>query len=297
MMGRKSPPGWQADLSLAVVALVWGATFVVVKRALTDVSAVYFLFLRFSLATVCMALIFWKPLLRSDGPGLRRGLWGGALAGIFLWLGYMLQTFGLKYTSAGNSGFLTGLYVVLVPLVSASFYRRWPQIREMAGIAIATAGMVVMMLPGIDRHFHVNRGDLLTIGCAVAFAFQLLLLGHYSQRELFQAVAIGQIACSALLSGGSLIVEPPHAIWSEYAIFAVVLTAVFATALAFALQTWAQKYTSATRTALILALEPVFALVTAVSAGREPLTAAAVIGGALILAGIFAVELKPGAKL
>ena len=113
----------------------------------------------------------------------------------------MLQTFGLKYTSAGNSGFLTGLYIVLVPLISASLYRRWPQTRELAGIAIATAGMVVMTLPGIDRHLHINRGDLLTIGCAVAFAFQLLLLGFYSQRELFQAVALGQIACAVCSQG------------------------------------------------------------------------------------------------
>ncbi len=293
----KAPPRWQADLSLALVALVWGATFVVVKRALADISAVYFLFLRFSLATACLLLIFLRPLLESNRRALRRGLWGGALTGLFLWLGYMLQTFGLKYTGAGNSGFLTGLYIVLVPLISASLYRRWPQIRELVGIAIATAGMVVMTLPGIDRHFHMNRGDLLTIGCAVAFAFQLLLLGFFSQRELFQAVALGQIACAALLSGFSLIVEPPRAFWSGYAIFAIVLTALFATALAFALQTWAQKYTTATRTALIFALEPVFALITAVSAGREPLTAAAVAGGALILVGILAVELKPGAKL
>jgi drug/metabolite transporter (DMT)-like permease len=297
MTVRKAPPRWQADLSLAIVALIWGATFIVVKRTLADISAVYFLVLRFSIATVCMLLIFWKPLLQSDRRTIFRGLWGGTLAGIFLWLGYMLQTFGLKYTSAGNSGFLTGLYIVLVPLISASLYRRWPQPRELAGIAIATAGMAVMTLPGIDRHFHINRGDLLTLGCALAFAFQLLLLGYYSQRELFQAVALGQIACAALLSGCLLIAEPPRAVWSGYAIFAIVLTAVFATALAFAMQTWAQKYTSATRTALIFALEPVFALITAASAGREPLTTSAVAGGALILTGILAVELKPGAKL
>jgi len=297
MRVRRAPPRWQADLSLAIVALIWGATFVVVKRALADFSAVYFLVLRFSIASLCMLLIFWKPLFESERRAVRRGLWGGALAGLFLWLGYMLQTFGLKYTSAANSGFLTGLYIVLVPLISASLYRRWPQLRELAGIAIASAGMVVMTLPDIDRHFHINRGDLLTIGCAIAFAFQLLLLGFYSQRELFQAVALGQIACAALLSGCALFAEPPRAVWSGYAIFAIVLTAVFATALAFALQTWAQKYTTATRTALIFALEPVFALVTAISAGSEPLTAAAVAGGALILTGILMVELKPGAQL
>ncbi len=212
---------------------------------------------------------------------------------MFLWLGYVLQTFGLKYTTAGNSGFLTGLYIVLVPLISACVYKRWPQVPELVGIAIATAGMVLLTLPSLDRNLHMNRGDLLTVGCAVAFAFHLLVLGYYSQRERFEAVALGQIACAAVLSALTLEIEPPRAVWSGAVIFAVVLTSLFATALAFALQTWGQQYTTPTRTALIFALEPVFALVTAVLAGGEALTLAAVCGGGLILAGIMTVELKP----
>jgi drug/metabolite transporter (DMT)-like permease len=199
----------------------------------------------------------------------------------------------LKYTGAGKSGFLTGLYIVLVPLISAAIFRRRPQAWEVVGIAAATFGMVLLTLPSIDGKFHVNRGDLLTLGCAVAFAFHLLLVGHYSQRERFEAVALGQIVCAALLSTISLAVEPPKAAWSVMVVFAIVLTAVFATALAFALQTWGQQYTSATRTALIFALEPVIALATAVLIGGERLTLAAVLGSGLILAGILAVELKP----
>ncbi len=297
MIARKiAPPRWQADLALAIVALVWGTTFVVVKNALTEISTLYFLTLRFALASLCMLLMF-LPAFRRSAPGaIWRGLRGGATAGIFLWLGYVLQSLGLKYTSAGNSGFLTGLYIVLVPLISAAVYRRWPQARELIGIAVASAGMAVLTLPSLDGRFHMNNGDLLTVGCAVAFAFHLLILGYYSQRERFEAVALGQIACAALLSTISLAVEPPKAVWSTAVILAIVLTAVFATALAFALQTWGQQYTTATRTALIFALEPVFALVTAVVAGGEALTAAAVSGGALILAGILTVELKPAAK-
>jgi drug/metabolite transporter (DMT)-like permease len=289
----KRPARWQADLSLAIVALIWGVTFVSVKRALTEISTMYFLAVRFGFASFCMLLMF-APRFRGTGSGpFWRGLRGGAVAGVFLWLGYVLQSFGLKYTSAGNSGFLTGLYIVLVPLISACVYRRWPQMPEVVGIAVASAGMVLLTIPSLDRSLHMNRGDLLTVGCAVAFAFQLLVLGYYSQRERFEAVALGQIACAAVLSTVSLAIEPPRAVWSSSVIFALVLTSLFATALAFALQTWAQQYTTATRTALIFALEPVFALMTAVLAGGEKLTLAAVCGGGLILAGIVAVEMKP----
>jgi drug/metabolite transporter (DMT)-like permease len=289
----KPPARWQADLTLASVALIWGVTFVTVKRALNEISTMYFLAVRFGLAGFFMLLFFG---LRFRGVGLAavwRGLRGGAAAGVFLWLGYVLQTFGLKYTSAGNSGFLTGLYIVLVPLISASVYRRWPQIPELIGVAVASAGMALLTIPSLDRNLHMNGGDLLTVGCAVAFAFHLLVLGYYSQRERFEAVALGQIVCAAVLSTLSFAIEPPKAVWSNSVIFAVILTSLFATALAFALQTWGQQYTTPTRTALIFALEPVFALITAVMAGGERLTLAAVFGGSLILAGIVAVELKP----
>lgn len=295
-IGKKAPARWQADLTLAIIALIWGATFVVVKRALTEISTMYFLALRFGLASLCIWLIFVPAYRRAGSRAVWRGLQGGAAAGVFLWLGYVLQSFGLKYTSAGNSGFLTGLYIVLVPLISAGVYRTWPHAIELIGIAIATIGMVLLTIPSLDRNLHLNRGDLLTIGCAVAFAFQVLVLGYYSQRERFEAVALGQISCAAILSLLSLGIEPPRAVWSGGLIFAVVLTSFFATALAFVLQTWAQQYTTATRTALIFALEPVFALITAILAGGEKLTLAAVCGGGLILAGIVAVELKPARR-
>lgn len=285
---------WKADLVLALVALVWGTTFVLVKQALADVSTMYFLTLRFALASLCLLAIFARPFSREKRPVVIRGLAGGAAAGVFLWLGYVLQTFGLKYTSAGNSGFLTGAYIVFVPLLSALFYRRLPQRREILGIAVATAGILTLALPSLHSSLRMNKGDVLTIGCAVAFAIHLLLLAYYSQREFFQAVALGQIACTALLSAIFLSVEPPRIAWSPSVVCAVLITAVFATALAFTLQTWGQKYTTPTRTALIFALEPVFALATAVLVGQEGLSAASLSGGALILAGILAVELKGG---
>lgn len=286
---------WQADAALALVAVIWGSTFVVVKQALADVSTLYFLFLRFSLASLCLLLLFAPAFRKMTWREFGQGLGGGAIAGLFLWLGYILQTVGLKYTTAGNSGFLTGLYIVLVPLIGAAVLRKRPSGRELLGIAIATGGMVVMTLPSLLANFRMNRGDLLTVGCAVAFAFHLLTVGHYSQRRRTEALALGQIACAAMLSGLSLRLESLHVVWSRAVWIAIILTAIFATAAAFALQTWAQRYTTPTRTALIFALEPVVALVTAVALGGEALTLYAVAGGTLILAGILAVELKPAA--
>jgi len=250
----RTPRRWQADLSLALVALIWGTTFVVVKRALNEISTVYFLALRFGLASVCMLVLFMPAFLRADRATVRTGLQGGAAAGLLLWLGYLLQTFGLKFTTAGKSGFLTGFYIVLVPPLGALLYGRWPQFRELAAIVIAGTGMVVMTFPSIRGKMAVNLGDLLTIGCAVAFAGHILVLSHYSKRGQVQAVALGQIVTAALLSTGSLLLERPVARWSSKVIFALVLTAIFATAVAFAIQTWGQRYTTATRTALIFAL-------------------------------------------
>ena len=117
---------------------MWGTTFVVVKGALDRISTMYFLTLRFWLAALCMFLLFLRPFSRYGTGAVWRGLRGGGIAGLFLWFGYTLQTFGLKYTTAANSGFLTGLYIVLVPLLSAALYKRWPRPVEFAGVAVAS---------------------------------------------------------------------------------------------------------------------------------------------------------------
>jgi drug/metabolite transporter (DMT)-like permease len=287
----KHPKRWHADLALALVALVWGSTFVVVKQALSDISTIYFLALRFWLASAVMFVMFARAFSRAGWRAFWGGLRGGVTAGLFLCLGYILQTFGLKYTSAGNSGFLTGLYIVLVPLLSAAWYRRWPRRKEFLGILAATCGLALMTFPSLDVHRQMNRGDLLTLGCALAFACHLLVLGHYSKHGLFEAVALGQIVCTATLSTLALTIEPPRVRWTGGLIFAILLTSVFATAIAFSLQTWGQRFTTPSRTALIFALEPVFALVVAVLVGGETLTWAGVGGGTAILAAILLVEL------
>jgi drug/metabolite transporter (DMT)-like permease len=280
-----------ADLALVSVALIWGATFVMVKKALGDISTVLFLALRFSIAAIALWLTF-----RGRGAHFPRDpkleFRAGAIVGMFLFAGYMLQTAGLKLTTASQAAFITGFYIVLVPLFGALVYRRAPQLSELTGVAMATIGTGLMTLR--SARFDIGRGDLLVLGCAIAFAFHILILGHYSRRMSFESLSLYQIATCAFLGLGSFWwFETPRVVWTWAVIIALMVTSLLATALSFSVQSWAQQFTTPTRTALIFSLEPVFAWVTSFLAAREVLSPRAAAGAILILAGILTVELKP----
>jgi drug/metabolite transporter (DMT)-like permease len=288
-VGGGSGPKVQPEILLVLVALIWGATFVLVKRALEDVSTLLFLAIRFTLAAVCLALMLGSKARATED--WRRDLGGGVLAGMCLFTGYVLQTLGLKYTTPSKAGFLTGMYIPLVPVMGAMVYRKMPRRMEAAGIVAAAAGMTLMTLPGGEA--GINRGDMLVAGCAAAYAMHILVLGHFTPRGNVSFLAVTQIATAAVLSlavcGWAEPVRwrPGAAVW-----IAVGVTGILATAVAFAVQTWAQRYTSATRTALIFALEPVFAWLTSFAVAGELLTRRATLGAGMILAGILAVEWK-----
>lgn len=283
---------WRADLALVFITLIWGATFVVVKQALENSSTLLFLALRFSLATLALALIF-RPR-PSKFPRSKPLLAGGVAAGVCLFGGYLLQTVGLRYTTPSKSAFITGLSVVLVPVLAALVQRRMPLPREALGVVVATGGMALLTLPG--QTWHIAKGDLLTLGCAVAFAVHILVVGHYSPRLGFQALTLVQIATTAGLSLASFWwAETPLIRWRPGVVAALLVTGLLATALAFGVQAWAQQYTTPTRTALIFALEPVSAWLTSFLLTGELLSRHGTLGAVLILAGILLVELKPAA--
>ncbi|HTW65998.1 MAG TPA: DMT family transporter [Bryobacteraceae bacterium] len=286
---KSQPARWKVDGSLVAVTFIWGATFVLVKQALADVSTMLFLALRFSIAAAALAIIFRKEFL---APGARSSLLRGLVAGCFLFGGYVLQTAGLRFTSASKAGFITGLYVPLVPVIGSIVERRLPQISELLGIAIASAGMV--LLSGQSGLFDISRGDLLVAGCAVAFACHILILGRFSPRSNAGVLTVGQIAAGGLIGAATFWwIEPVRLRWSAGVWTALVFTSLFATALAFSVQTWAQRSSSPTRTVLIFSLEPVFAWLTSYVLAGELLSRRAAAGAALILAGILVVELKP----
>jgi drug/metabolite transporter (DMT)-like permease len=287
-----------AELALVLNTLVWGATFILVKSALGDISSLLFLALRFSLATLALALLFRKAL---TAPGARKGLGAGALVGLFLFLGYLFQTLGLRLTSAPKSAFITGLTSVMVPLLGSFVYRIRPRIAEWCGVFIATAGLALMTLPDValwgtapGTALSINRGDVLTFFCAIAFAAHIVTLGHFSKRTGFEVLSVAQVGTAAALSlalcGWA---ETPHVEWRPAVVSAILITGLFATALAFTVQAWAQKYTTHTRTALIYMLEPVVAWATSYLLAGEGLSRRAAAGAALILGGVLLVEVKP----
>lgn len=288
-----------AELALVFNTLVWGATFILVKSALGDISPLLFLALRFSLATAALALLFRKPLTLPGAwkGGLTSGsarptlLLPGILVGTFLFLGYFFQTMGLRLTSAPKSAFITGLTSVMVPLLGSLVYRNRPRIAEWCGILTATVGLGLMTLPGVSS--TVNRGDVLTFFCTIAFAAHIVTLGHYSKRMSFELLSVAQVGTAAALSLALCGLETPHVEWRPEVISAILVTGLLATAVAFTVQAWAQKYTTHTRTALIYMLEPVVAWATSYFWAGEGLSRRAAAGAALILGGVLMVELKP----
>jgi len=288
---RAAAGRWRAEAALALVALIWGSTFVIVKAALADVSVFLFLGIRFTLASLLLGAVLARRL-----RGRVKFDWrGGAVCATLLFLGYALQTAGLRLTTASKSAFITGLYIVLVPLLASLVHWSRPRLAELTGAALATLGTALMTSGNLAM--RLNSGDMLTIGCAFAFAAHMVAVAHYSRRMDYELLSLAQVAGVAVLGWfGAAAFEQPHIVWSARVWWALGVTAVLATALSFLLYTWAQRQTSAARAALVFALEPVFAGATAYMATGEAWTGAMFAGAGLILGGIAIVELKPSPR-
>lgn len=297
-----------ADAALLTVALVWGATFVMVKEALSDIRPLAFLFVRFSLAFLVLLPLCWRPLRRG---GIAMAI-RGALIGWWLFAGYATQTIGLQWTTAGKAGFITGLAVVFVPLLTAVAARRMPSRASLVGVGLATLGLGLMTLGGDLRP---APGDLWVLACALCFAMHIITVGRSGARTTAEAAGFAgaQIAATALYAGvATLALETPYWLallsgvgpgapqpnmpsFSADVILALGVTAVLATAAAFAIQNIAQRHTTPTHTALIFSSEPVFAAAFAWLLAGERFGVRAIFGAGLILGGILLAELRRSA--
>jgi drug/metabolite transporter (DMT)-like permease len=284
----------RAELSLAGVTIIWGTTFVLVKAALEDVSPILFLAIRFALAAIVLLILYRAThsslrLFRHPKAGV-----AGLLAGACLALGYLFQTVGLQYTSPSKSAFITSLCVVLVPLLSLIVYRSVPGVGEILAIGVAMSGMWLLTAPETGTGW--NAGDLLTLAAATAFAAHVLVLARYAPVIGFAPISLLQVCGAAAAFAGTFFwLERPRIILSPAVIAAILITAVFCTALAFTIQAWAQQQTTASRTALIFALEPISAAATSYMILGEILSRSAAAGAALILAAVVWVEVRPQA--
>jgi len=268
-------------------------TFVVVKGAVErDATPLLFNFVRMAVAAVALGIFFQRELRGIS----RSALIAGSLPGLFLWLGYEFQTTGLRLTEASKSAFITGLSVVLVPLLLRLFWGRRTTMWTAVGVLAAFVGLFLLSIPGgesgLGNWASVNRGDILTLACAFSFAFHIIFLGRASERYPLAQIGFLQIATAAVLMGLTApLLEKPHLVWSQRVVWAILITSLLATAAAFTIQAWAQRFVSATQTALILSLEPVFAWMTSYVVLGERLGLRAGIGAVLILAGVLISEL------
>lgn len=274
---RESTAG--AVLAVGAAAFLFGTTFLVMQDAVEDAGPVPFIAVRFGIGALVLAPFAARR--RSPTPGSTRA---GVLAGLALTVGYVLQTTGLQYTESSVSAFITYLLLVFVPIMSAVVLRRVPSPTMLAGIVLAIGGLVLLTGGGVG----FGRGEWLTLGCAVSFAAHIVLLSEFAPRfdvtrlNFIQvAVVAGALAGPGLVLGGYRF---PASVW-----LAALYTGVAVTAGAFALQVWGQRLLGATRTALILTLEPVFAAALGYAAG-ERLGLAGTLGAVLILAGILLAE-------
>ena len=264
-------------LALLLTTFIWGATFPATKAALEQMPPLSFLGLRFLLGTLIIAMWFLTTghRLRTE----RAVLSASAVATVYLFFGYALQTVGLHYTSASNSAFLTALYVIIVPLILRRFDRR-----VIAATFIATAGLWLLVKPSAT----MNVGDLMTIGCAVAFAGHIVCLERYTRLFDAPSLLLLQMSAMALLFLPMMALEqaPAHSfVPTAVLVIGLSVTGVFATG-AFAVQMWAQQLIPAQQVALIFASEPAYAAWLSWYFLGETMDARGWIGSALILTAV-----------
>jgi drug/metabolite transporter (DMT)-like permease len=281
----------QADLALVGITFIWGSTFTIVKTSLAQVSPILFVALRFWLATAIILACMPGQVTKISGRTFRKGL----LLAIFLFGGFIFQTIGLRSASPSSSAFITSMSVLLVPLLGLLFFRHRPRPQTVCGILLATIGLYLMLARLADM--NLNSGGILTMICAILFAFQILFLGRFVAHADFRHLMFLQVAGVAIFSTVMIpFVEAPSIVWSPRLGVYFFVTAVLATVVAFYVQARAQQFTTANRAALIFSLEPLFAALFAYWLLGDVLTARECIGGSLILAGILVSELRISAQ-
>lgn len=273
-----------APLALLLVSAAWGLAFVVMKPAIERQSVNNFLFTRFLMAVLVMILIRPQVLKFLTKDLSLRGL----AAGFLLGGGYIFQTVGLANTGAAITGFVTGLYVVLTPLFAGLIFKERVSKNTWLYVFMATVGLALLSLKG----WSVGFGELMVFFSAIAFAAHITALSKWSAGRDVYAMTITQLTMCAAMTGVASAFEgysapPDSGVWAV-----VVFTAVFATAIAFIVQTWSQAHMSATKVAVILTMEVVFAAFFAIIFAGERLTLQAALGGILVVTAMYLIVLK-----
>jgi drug/metabolite transporter (DMT)-like permease len=272
-----------ATLLLIGTTAIWGSTFFLIRNVVQEMPPADFLAVRFTIAAVAMLAVFWRPMLALN----KREIQIGVGLGMVYAVAQILQTVGLAHTEASRSGFITGTYVVLTPILTAVLLRERIPRSTWVAVLMATAGLATLSLNG----FGFGLGESVTLIAAALYAVHIIGLGRYSLParaaglSAVQMIVIAVVSLAAAAPGGIDLPRGTGA-WAS-----VVYMALMAGAVALWAQTWAQSHLPATRAAIVMTLEPVFAAGFAVGLGGESLTVRMFLGGAMVLAAMYTVEL------
>ncbi len=276
-------PGKELSSTLLLVAItvIWGLTFAVIKDVLRFVSPIYFIFWRFLIATVVVYAVFARKIHADRG----RSLVPGMIVGLSVFVGFVTQTVGLKETTANKSAFITSMYVIMVPFLSHLLERKPVARRALGGSVLACLGLYILARPDFAG---VNVGDVLTLICALAFGFQIVLTNIYSKTYEGSALLFYELLLTAVLC------FPASLVWGGWninlnrqVVVSIIYVAVLATAFNIYIQNTFQKFVTSVKAAIIYTTEPIFAAVFAFLLIRELPTWSLLIGGGLIIAGLF----------
>jgi drug/metabolite transporter (DMT)-like permease len=279
-------PRKASTLALLTAALIWGGTFVIVKVSVQTIPPFSFVFGRFAIAFVLLTAFSWREMKTNWRVHFPPSLF----LGVLLFVGFTLQVWGLQRTSASGAGFITGLCVALVAALDILVNRRRPTLLNLLGLISAVAGLVALSL---GQSKLVSLGNLLVLGCAVAFGLHVFYTDRFSKRFDVKVLTAEQIGVVAIVAfGGASLNGELNFMPSHYAIFGLLYTGVLATALAYFLQTWGQKHAHATYSAIVLAAEPVFAATFAVALLAESPKIQLITAGILVTIGMILASLR-----
>jgi drug/metabolite transporter (DMT)-like permease len=279
----------KADLSLIGITALWGASFPLMSLALKDIPVFSFIAIRYTLSALIIAVLFFKNFRKLDRRTLKSALYiGGAL-----FIGCVFQIEGLVYTTPSKSSFITGLYVIFVPIIIAVIYKKLPDLKTIIGIILSIIGLSIMSLGG---DMTVNKGDIMTLIGAVVFAVQILMVDKYTQD-----VDIVLLTCLELLVvgiGGAIpaaAIEEFRFTLTPMAVGAILFTAIFSTAVAHTVQNKVQSFTNPTHAAIIYLAEPVFGAIFSLFIG-DKFGGRTLAGCMVILIGMLIINIKPRHK-
>lgn len=281
----------RADLILLMITAIWGISFPLMRNVLEYIPAIPYLALRFILAAIVVSLVFFRKHKLIKKIEIK----GGLLIGFLLFAGMTLQVYGLYYTTASNSAFITSMCVAFVPIILAIIFRQKTNKFTIWGIIVASVGL--FLISGIIK-LEFNPGDFLTFLCAIAFALQIIFIDKYTKKGEPGSIAIVQLWVAAILTSAIwLFFDRSPIIFNTETIVVILVTGVLGTALAFSVQILVQKDTTPSHAALIFTMEPLFALFFALiipdsSGNVENLTLISGIGCFLILSGTVISEYK-----